>query len=389
MVHGMNDKRDSESLFGPGKVFAEGREAIDMSREQMADVLNLPVRTILAIEENNPSVLPDAVYVNGYMRSYAKLLGLASQPLIDAWWAQHVENQEQVSIEGHNDEMVEKTVNVRPFKMGRWAVAGLVLSAGFVYFVSNNNQQAANNKLSDVQANVEALEKEPLLEPQSTTETAQEMMREANSEPVKETVKETLKETVTEAGAHESIAETLTSLPRAGDQDALAVSGAEIAEPEVVEGDTDARAVQREIFEPMTDDLSMADLPTDDSVASSEAKPERESPLAFALPRLTEFGDNTIVLSFSADCWFEIRNESGDLLYADLGRDTQTRRYVGDGPFRIKLGFSPGVTLMFNGGVVDLEPHTRRDVANVIVGASVDDAEPAPQTNATQATLLW
>ena len=384
----MNDKRDSESLFGPGKVFAEGREAIDMSREQMADVLNLPVRTILAIEENNPSVLPDAVYVNGYMRSYAKLLGLASQPLIDAWWAQHVENQEQVSIEGHNDEMVEKTVNVRPFKMGRWAVAGLVLSAGFVYFVSNNNQQAANN-VSDVQANVEALEKEPLLEPQSTTETAQEMMREANSEPVKETVKETLKETVTEARAHESIAQTLTLLPRAGDQDALAVSGAEIAEPEVVEGDTDARAVQREIFEPMTDDLSMADLPTDDSVASSEAKPERESPLAFALPRLTEFGDNTIVLSFSADCWFEIRNESGDLLYADLGRDTQTRRYVGDGPFRIKLGFSPGVTLMFNGGVVDLEPHTRRDVANVIVGASVDDAEPAPQTNATQATLLW
>lgn len=384
----MNDKRDSESLFGPGKVFAEGREAIDMSREQMADVLNLPVRTILAIEENNPSVLPDAVYVNGYMRSYAKLLGLASQPLIDAWWAQHVENQEQVSIEGHNDEMVEKTVNVRPFKMGRWAVAGLVLSAGFVYFVSNNNQQVANN-VSDVRANVEALEKEPLLEPQSTTETAQEMMREANSEPVKETVKETLKETVTEAGAHESIAQTLTSLPRAGDQDALAVSGAEIAEPEVVEGDTDARAVQREIFEPMTDDLSMADLPTDDSVASSEAKPERESPLAFALPRLTEFGDNTIVLSFSADCWFEIRNESGDLLYADLGRDTQTRRYVGDGPFRIKLGFSPGVTLMFNGGVVDLEPHTRRDVANVIVGASVDDAERAPQTNATQATLLW
>ena len=384
----MNDKRDSESLFGPGKVFAEGREAIDMSREQMADVLNLPVRTILAIEENNPSVLPDAVYVNGYMRSYAKLLGLASQPLIDAWWAQHVENQEQVSIEGHNDEMVEKTVNVRPFKMGRWAVAGLVLSAGFVYFVSNNNQQVANN-VSDVQANVEALEKEPLLEPQSTTETAQEMMREANSEPVKETVKETLKETVTEAGAHESIAETLTSLPRAGDQDALAVSGAEIAEPEVVEGDTDARAVQREIFEPMTDDLSMADLPTHDSVASSEAKPERESPLAFALPRLTEFGDNTIVLSFSADCWFEIRNESGDLLYADLGRDTQTRRYVGDGPFRIKLGFSPGVTQMFNDGVVDLAPYTRRDVANVIVGASVDDAEPAPQTNATQATLLW
>ena len=65
----MSDMRDSASLFGPGKVFAEGREALEISRQQMADVLNLPVRTILAIEENDPTVLPDAVYVNGYMRS--------------------------------------------------------------------------------------------------------------------------------------------------------------------------------------------------------------------------------------------------------------------------------------------------------------------------------
>ena len=140
----MSDTRDSESLFGPGKVFAEGREALDLSREQMADVLNLPVRTILAIEENNPSALPDAVYVNGYMRSYSKLLGLASQPLIDAWWAQHVENEEHVLIEEQNDEIAEKAINDRPFKMGRWAAAGLVVSVGFVYFVSSSNQQTAS-----------------------------------------------------------------------------------------------------------------------------------------------------------------------------------------------------------------------------------------------------
>ena len=53
----MSDTRDIESLFGPGRVFAEGREALDMSRSQMADVLNLPVRTIAAIEENNRGAL--------------------------------------------------------------------------------------------------------------------------------------------------------------------------------------------------------------------------------------------------------------------------------------------------------------------------------------------
>ena len=171
----MSDTRDIESLFGPGRVFAEGREALDMSRSQMADVLNLPVRTIAAIEENNRGALPDAVYVNGYMRSYSKLLGLASQPLIDAWWAQHVENKEHVLIEEQNDEIAEKAINARPFKMGRWAAAGLVLSVGFVYFVSSTNQQNAGINADLEVGDGEVLRSEPFLEatPTSSPEPAQ------------------------------------------------------------------------------------------------------------------------------------------------------------------------------------------------------------------------
>ena len=158
----MSDTRDIESLFGPGRVFAEGREALDMSRSQMADVLNLPVRTIAAIEENNRGALPDAVYVNGYMRSYSKLLGLASQPLIDAWWAQHVENEEQEFIEEQNDEIVEKAINDRPFKMGRWAVAGPLFLLAL--HVSNSNQQTASDDADRQVSDATVLRSELLLE---------------------------------------------------------------------------------------------------------------------------------------------------------------------------------------------------------------------------------
>ena len=89
----MSEQKDSQFITGPGKVLAEGREALDLSREQTADVLNLSVRVIRAIEESDPEKLPDSVYVNGYIRSYAKLLGLAAQPLIDAWWAHHAKSQ--------------------------------------------------------------------------------------------------------------------------------------------------------------------------------------------------------------------------------------------------------------------------------------------------------
>ena len=67
-------------------------------------------------------------------------------------------------------------------------------------------------------------------------------------------------------------------------------------------------------------------------------------------------GDNTIDLTFSEDCWFEIRTAQGDLLYADLGRST-TRRYTGAAPFRLKLS-SFGVSLIYNDELVDLEPYT-------------------------------
>jgi cytoskeletal protein RodZ len=77
----MSDQKDSQSIVGAGKVFAEGREALDLTREQTADILNLSVRMVRALEESKPDQLPDKVYVNGYIRSYAKLLGTGSSAL--------------------------------------------------------------------------------------------------------------------------------------------------------------------------------------------------------------------------------------------------------------------------------------------------------------------
>jgi hypothetical protein len=56
------------------------------------------------------------------------------------------------------------------------------------------------------------------------------------------------------------------------------------------------------------------------------------------------------------------------MLHADLGRPEQVREYFGQGPFAIKLGFAQGASLEFNGSNVALSPHTRNDVANLVVG---------------------
>ena len=105
---------------------------------------------------------------------------------------------------------------------------------------------------------------------------------------------------------------------------------------------------------------------------------------------MTEFGDNTIDLTFSEDCWFEIRTIQGDLLYADLGRSGQSRRYSGAAQFRLKLGFSPGVSLIYIDEPIDLEPYTRQEVARILLGEQRDQGEAALEPlNSAEAVSLW
>ena len=105
---------------------------------------------------------------------------------------------------------------------------------------------------------------------------------------------------------------------------------------------------------------------------------------------MTEFGDNTIDLTFSEDCWFEIRTAQGVLLYADLGRSGQSRRYTGAAPFRLKLGYSPGVSLLYNGEPIDLEPYTQQEVARILLDEQRDQGEDALEPlNSVEAVSLW
>jgi len=55
-------------------------------------------------------------------------------------------------------------------------------------------------------------------------------------------------------------------------------------------------------------------------------------------------------------------------LFADLGRAGQTLMFVGLAPYTMVLGYAPGVILEFNSEVVALAPHTRNNIASLVLG---------------------
>ncbi len=72
----------TQAPANPGAALKAAREAIGVSRREVAQALNLSVDTLAAIEDNDAEGMPDLVFARGYVRSYAKLLELDPEPLV-------------------------------------------------------------------------------------------------------------------------------------------------------------------------------------------------------------------------------------------------------------------------------------------------------------------
>ena len=408
--------KDLEQGQGPGLVFIQAREALSITQAETADVLNLSVSVIKALESNDDSVLPERVYVNGYIRSYAKLLGLAAEPLIQAWGAQFPDEMQSQRADLDEEQARNWSVaSANPREstgLGRWILVAILLSVVFIYFVSNQeggetaavvvveapivepsgpvesdgsvvDTTATETVVTDVVVGLDnaattidepvviqaktvdvvisaepilapepALEPEPqpLLETGSETSTAIDVQASVDDVPIEERqITEDADDSIDRINAQANGQSEDQTDDQANDQaKVLAATMSSVVGPVAIADVTDAIDSSAQI----------------DSVAPDA---EQEAP-AFSLPRLTLEGNDRIVLSFTADCWFEIKNVDGEMLHADLGRSEQVREYFGQGPFSIKLGFAQGAAVEFNGASVALAPHTRNNVAKLVLG---------------------
>ena len=67
----------------PGPVLAAKREELRWSLEEAAERLKLTPRQVVALESNDFDALPGMSSVRGFVRSYAKLMGLNPEPLLE------------------------------------------------------------------------------------------------------------------------------------------------------------------------------------------------------------------------------------------------------------------------------------------------------------------
>lgn len=281
-----------------GMVLADARNQAGRSREEIASQMNLMVSTIQALEEDDFANLPGPTYVRGYLHTYSKLVGLDAGQLIRNYNEQHPAEPEY---------QPPSRPNRRRGVAVLWTtVAVIVLAGGYVLLQAPDPQPSAQVPgLAEVPGESQA-------RPEEALEAAPEISEASEASEIPEVSE------APEAPGTAEVADARMPVP---------VENSQTQDTPVAEANG----------------AGQTGLPDEKSVQGIEQRP-----VADELP-VPDGNLEVLTMTFTDDCWIEIRDADMQLLHWGLMRSGATLEMEGMAPFEVLLGNSPGAVIYIDG----------------------------------------
>lgn len=319
----------------PGETLRIAREDKGWPLSAVAQQLNLTERSLARIEAGDFSQLPGHTFARGYVRAYAKLLGLDQNRLV-----QEFDLHTGTNASGSNVNSLGRIEE--PGRLSRsfmrffgFALLLLLAAVAWYWWQERMAREATTPPVS-------ALERIEVEGADGTTEIhlldrADEGAEQQSEQPVEQTAP------LADSNENEAI-EPEQQTPATTD-----VQGT-ITEP------------AGEAAESLP--LTLPDSPTQSADATASQAPTSASndtapPVA---------GEAQLELSFTADCWTRVSDADGRVLFSALAKAGTSRAVSGKAPLDVHLGYARGAQLSYNGEAVNLASHMRGETARLKLG---------------------
>lgn len=307
-----------------GGALNAAREAQGLTVQEVAKQLRLGVKQIEALETDNFAALPEATIVKGFIRNYAKLLKIQSEPLVAAYIASKPEKEQHAYTLNPGINM--KISEHKKSDVGRYFIFTflLLIAAGIWFFYQNYVQKPSPvNPIPEI---VEALPELAL----PATERA--------------------------SGSGETY--QLDMPDQAASEDSIASDNSENASAAANVESTDMAANDAVVS---TDTLAdAAEVPVTEAEQNSNQESRSEDSAVAPVP-----GKTRLAFTATQETWLSVVNASGKEVYNKI-------LYAGNhdvidvwNPAEIVVGNAHGATLIVDGKPIDLAPYTRINVARV------------------------
>jgi cytoskeleton protein RodZ len=314
---------------GIGGRLIKAREAQGLTLAVVANKLRLSAATLQALESDRYEDLPEPIFVRGYLRAYARLLGMDTEAFV----------AEYNRVVGMPGPVLKSTSKVRrqataraPYIRGTTA---LIVVAMVVLFGSWWHSRTKHD--IPAQSHTASSEAEQMTSPVSVLPppliTSPNL---GHHGPVLALPPQIPPQSLASEAAEESVAAVEPESPT-GEIIAAAEPASPHSGESPVTANADAVMQRREVevtVEPAVKDLPIAPL------ASEHVRIVRAS--------RAPLGEDVLVIKANDESWADVVDANGYQLLYYLMRPGMVRRLQGQAPFRVFLGNAPAVDLSLN-----------------------------------------
>ncbi|EGQ8414555.1 cytoskeleton protein RodZ [Vibrio parahaemolyticus] len=294
-----------------GTLLKNKRESLGMTQKQVADRLRLRVSVIEDIENNRFESQQVATFTRGYLRSYAKFVGLDEKVVLVALeqTADVKPKEQEIEMQSFSRKTKHEKHNSRIMLL-TWVIAIVIIGISAAWWWQNQQE----NSLAQVvaEANVET------------------------SQPS---------------------ADEIADIDLMTEEELIASTPAELAASNNTASESSINAAQTDEVVSAETEESTTEA-TQEPVAGIEAVEEVQE----ASPVVPE-GMTLLTMKFKADCWIQVKDTNGKTLVSGTQKPGQDVELTGKAPFKVILGAPEGVTMTFASEPVDLSGYTSGKVA--------------------------
>ncbi|MFQ2264513.1 cytoskeleton protein RodZ [Aeromonas hydrophila] len=301
-----HDFQDDSQAVGPGQLLRNAREQLGWTREQVASRIHLRLTLIAAIESDTYDKHTSHTFIRGYLRTYAKLVGIPEETILAAYDKLGLTPPDNIDMQSFSRRSRQQANDSR-LKVVTWLVILVLIALSVAWWWQSTARRSAGD---------EAL-------------AATEMGATSN------TPSATVPPAVDVA---DPVVAPATSAAAATSVDPVA-SAAATTRPVDASSAVATTAVATS--------AATATQPAADTAASEPAK----------VPQLK--------MSFTADCWLDVKDAKGKTLFSGLKKANDELVLEGPEPLKFIIGAPMAVNIEYQGKSIDMSRYNNGRTARL------------------------
>ena len=287
-----HDFQDDSQAVGPGQLLRNAREQLGWTREQVASRIHLRLTLIAAIEADTYDKHTSHTFIRGYLRAYAKLVGIPEETILAAYDKLGLTPPDNIDMQSFSRRSRQQANDSR-LKVVTWLVILVLIALSIAWWWQSTARRSAGD---------EALAASEM----GTDQTASV----ANVTPTVDVADPVLSVASDAVATEAAVSDAAATVP-----DAVAATSAALS--------TEASAAE-------------ATLAPAETVATESGK----------APQLK--------MSFTADCWLDVKDANGKTLFSGLKKANDELVLEGPEPLRFIVGAPMAVNLEYQGKSFDM-----------------------------------